>query len=137
MTWRHSHYGRTVRTLSVLIGAALFPASAIADDRSHDAFGHRHEGSTIGVPEDGEGFRRGVVATSEELPAVEAAKVLRRGGNAFDAAAVAQFVLNVVEPSSSGIGGGFFVTLHLARKNERSRSMRARRRRQPARRPCS
>jgi gamma-glutamyltranspeptidase / glutathione hydrolase len=118
MTWRHSRYGWTVRTLSVLMGAALLPATAVADGRSHDDFGHRHKGTTIGVPEDGEGFRRGMVATSEELPAVEAAKVLRRGGNAFDAAAVAQFLLNVVEPSSSGIGGGFFVTLHLARKNE-------------------
>jgi gamma-glutamyltranspeptidase / glutathione hydrolase len=118
MTRRHSQYGWTMRTLPVLIGAALLPASAIADGPFKDDFGHRHENATIGVPKDGEGFRRGVVATTEALPAQEAAKVLHRGGNAFDAAAVAQFLLNVVEPQSSGIGGGLFMTLHLARKDE-------------------
>jgi len=67
---------------------------------------------------DGPGFDGGVVATSERLPAEAAAAVLRQGGNAVDAAAVAQFMLNVVEPQSSGIGGGGFMMIHLAASGE-------------------
>ena len=55
-----------------------------------------------------------MVATSEAEPAEAAARILERGGNAIDAAAVAQFMLNVVEPQSSGIGGGGFMMICLA-----------------------
>jgi gamma-glutamyltranspeptidase/glutathione hydrolase len=60
------------------------------------------------------GWDGGFVATSSARPAEAAARVLAGGGNAIDAAAVALFMLNVVEPQSSGIGGGGFMMIHLA-----------------------
>ena len=67
---------------------------------------------TLGVP----GVRGGVVTTSEPAAAQVGADILRKGGNAFDAAAAVQFALNVVEPQSSGVGGGGFMMIHLAKE---------------------
>ncbi|PRQ10070.1 gamma-glutamyltransferase [Enhygromyxa salina] len=69
-------------------------------------------------PGTGKAFRDGVVTTSEPEAASAGAGVLAGGGNAFDAAAAVMFMLNVVEPQSSGIGGGGFVIFHLAESNE-------------------
>ncbi len=59
-----------------------------------------------------------VIAASHPLAASAGATILREGGNAVDAAAAIQFALNVVEPQSSGIGGGAFILVYLAKTHE-------------------
>lgn len=51
---------------------------------------------------------KAMVVTQHPLATEAALDVLKRGGNAADAAITAQLVLNVVEPHGSGLGGGGF-----------------------------
>ena len=54
------------------------------------------------------------VATAHELATEVGLDILDAGGNAFDAAVAVSAALAVVEPASSGIGGGGFWLLHRA-----------------------
>lgn len=55
---------------------------------------------------------RGCVSTPHRLSSEAALEVLERGGNAVDAAVVAAMVVAVVQPFSSGVGGGGWATVH-------------------------
>ncbi|TCZ88052.1 gamma-glutamyltransferase [Lysobacter sp. N42] len=56
------------------------------------------------------------IASAHQLATDAGLQVVREGGNAFDAAVAVSAVLSVVEPVSSGLGGGGFFLLHDARR---------------------
>src|SRR5262245_55428459 len=69
----------------------------------------------------GEASRQFVVAAAHPLAVDAGYDVLSRGGTALDAAIAVQMVLGLVEPESSGIGGGAFL-LYWSEKEKRLRS---------------
>jgi gamma-glutamyltranspeptidase/glutathione hydrolase len=58
---------------------------------------------------------RGMVAAANPLAVEAGLRVLRDGGSAVDAAVAVQAVLSLVEPQSSGLGGGAFLMFYDAR----------------------
>jgi len=58
-----------------------------------------------------------MVVSAHPLATKAGTQALQHGGNAFDAAAATTLALGVVEPGSSGIGGGGFFLLYIAKEN--------------------
>ena len=54
----------------------------------------------------------GMVAAAAPLAAQAGVEILRQGGNAVDAAIAVQAMLSLVEPQSSGLGGGAYLLFH-------------------------
>ncbi|MBT4807376.1 MAG: gamma-glutamyltransferase, partial [Acidiferrobacteraceae bacterium] len=73
--------------------------------------------ASIAAPEPASGWQakpavqaqRFMAVTAHPLATQAAVDVLSNGGTAVDATVAAQIVLNLVEPQSSGIGGGAFM----------------------------
>ncbi len=58
--------------------------------------------------------KNGVVTTSQRYASEVGLQILKDGGNAVDAAVAVGYALAVVDPCCGNIGGGGFMTIHLA-----------------------
>jgi len=76
--------------------------------------------STAGVPPRIEAVtaRHGMVASQEKHATRVGLQVLEQGGNAVDAAVAVSFALAVTLPKAGNLGGGGFMLVHLADRNE-------------------
>ena len=96
------------------------PASTIEAAPGSRAGGWRAQGRSEVVA------RHGMVATSDPIAAEAGLEILRRGGNAIDAAVAAGAVLDVTSQNDTGIGGDLFALVWSARDQAALRPERGR-----------
>jgi gamma-glutamyltranspeptidase/glutathione hydrolase len=96
-------------TLSLLL-PALMQASPLQAQQASDTIApERATGVTTAQRTEAKSF---MVAAANPLAAEAGRKVLAEGGNAIDAMVAVQTVLGLVEPQSSGLGGGAFLVYY-------------------------
>lgn len=97
---------RSILTATFLLATALSSATYAANDFLNPEIANRSTPREHKSVVHGERF---MISAANPLAVEAGAQILREGGSAIDAALATQFVLNVVEPQSSGIGGGGFM----------------------------
>src|SRR5262245_17437689 len=107
------------------LAALLLPAVVLAFQISMAADSRQHNGSNdvrwpLGRSTGRSVVRStgGMVASSQPLASQIGVEILKRGGNAIDAAIAMAAVLNVTEPMMTGIGGDAFAIVYLSKTGE-------------------
>ncbi|MCC7042116.1 MAG: gamma-glutamyltransferase [Burkholderiales bacterium] len=101
--------GRVSRALALVAFAAVAAVTAAQTQPAPEAASERVDKEAVTT-------QRWMVAAANPLAAKAGDRILAAGGNAIDAVVAVQMVLGLVEPQSSGIGGGAFLLVHDAKR---------------------
>lgn len=104
-------FKRNLLSLTWLFSSAVFANSQVADQFAPEqASGHHNKAEVVA--------HKFMVSAANPLAVEAGYEVLKSGGSAVDAMIAVQTVLGLVEPQSSGIGGGAFVVYFDAKSQQ-------------------
>ena len=92
-----------IRTCLTLVCLLALPLAALGQERPNAQIGQAQ--TAVG--------RNGMVVAQEALAARVGVDILKKGGNAVDAAVAVGFAMAVTYPRAGNIGGGGFMVIHL------------------------
>ena len=101
----HTTWSLSLLTLALLTACTTTPPAI----PWHYSVPEQPEAASGSTDKPGWAYARQAVAAANPLATDAGHQVLRAGGSALDAAIAVQMVLGLVEPQSSGIGGGAFL----------------------------
>lgn len=123
---------RLARTIAGLVGSALLilpPVVSSAQEAAPETAAAAQPGAARGPsggdlvgyeqihhPEIGRG---GMVVSQNEIATRVGTEILRKGGNAVDAAVAVGFALAVTLPRAGNVGGGGYMVVHMAARADR------------------
>ncbi len=109
------HFVSTIAAATLL--AACATSTQAPSDFSYTPF-QQPEGASGITDKPGWATKKFAVAAANPLATDAGYQILKAGGSAVDAAIAVQMVLSLVEPQSSGIGGGAFLLHHDGKATE-------------------
>jgi len=101
----------TVACSAIVLGSMA--SSATADDAKTPIIDYRNRFVPVMA-------QQGMVASPEKLAAEVGTTIMKKGGNAVDAAVATGFALAVTYPRAGNLAGGGFMLIHLADKNQQT-----------------
>lgn len=104
-------------SLVMALGMSVLSYANSTEDADKNWKPYDEKGEMIRTDRNGTG-KVGVVSTGKVEASRIGKEILEKGGNAIDAAVAAGFALGVAEPNSSGLGGGGFMLIRIAKTGE-------------------
>lgn len=101
------------RFFAAIVLVTVFCRPAVAQEQGRAFYTARAADTVHAVTAE-----HGMVVAQEKIAAQAGADVLRRGGNAVDAAVATGFAMAVTYPRAGNIGGGGFMIIHSAERRE-------------------